>query len=131
MSPSATARKFGFTQQTVGKHVHNHMGDALAQFNLCAPVLDQINLLNRRCLRILNEADAPNSRWKNPSVALAAVRELRNNHELIARLTGELKSTGPTNEPVTVRIVYVNKSQLVVDGSPGDPPVIEAGPAGS
>jgi hypothetical protein len=126
VSHSAVARKFNLTQPMVSKHVKLHMGDALAQFNLCAPVIDQIKLLSRRCQRILDEADRA-GKWKNPTVALQAIRELRNNHELIAKLTGELRSTGPTNEPVVVRIEYIDK-QLVVESnnqSNTPPPAIE------
>ena len=76
-------------------------------------MLDQIRLLNQRTLRILAEAE--HGKWKNPSVALDAVRECRRNLELIGKLTGELKSPeANAHEPVKVIIEYVDK-QLVVE----------------
>jgi hypothetical protein len=83
------------------------MGAALLEHNLSQPVLDQIRLLHQRTLRILAEAE--HGRWRDPSIALGAIRECRHNLELIAKLTGELKSPAPA-EPTRVEIVYVESS---------------------
>jgi hypothetical protein len=112
MSQHQVATKYSFTQPVVWKHVHEHMGAALIEHNLKQPVLDQIRMLNQRTLRILGEAE--HGKWKNPAIALQAIRECRNNGELIAKLTGELKS-GPVNEPVKVEIVYINKAPMVTE----------------
>jgi hypothetical protein len=111
MSQRAVARRFGFTQEIMRRHANTHMGAALLAHNLSAPVLDQIRRLNQRTLRILSEAE--HGKWRDPAIALAAIRECRHNLELIAKLTGELKSPEAAHEPVRVEIVYVDK-QLVV-----------------
>jgi hypothetical protein len=113
MSQYAAARKYGFTQQTLWKHCKNHMGAALLEHNLTAPVLDQIRRLNQRTLRILTKAES--GKWQDPAIALKAIGECRHNLELIAKLTGELKSPeANAHEPVKVIIEYVDK-QLVVE----------------
>jgi hypothetical protein len=63
------------------------------------PVLQQIRRLNQRSLRILTEAE--HGKWKDPAIALQAIRECRHNLELIGKLTGELKSPeANAHEPV-------------------------------
>jgi hypothetical protein len=125
MSQRAVARKFGFTQETMRTHANKHMGAKLLEHNLTQPVLDQIRMLNQRTLRILGEAE--HGKYRDPTIALQAIREARHNGELIAKLTGELKTSAPTNEPVVVRIEYIDK-QLVVESnnqSNTPPPAIE------
>jgi hypothetical protein len=119
MSQNGVAKKYGFTTPVVWKHVHQHMGAALLQHNLSAPVLEQIRNLNYRTLRILAEAE--HGKWKDPAIALDAIRECRRNLELIAKLTGELKQPA-ANEPVQVQVVYVD---AVPRGSE-PPPAIDA-----
>jgi hypothetical protein len=121
MSQVAVAKKFRFTQPTVWKHANEHMGAALLEHNLCAPVLDQIRRLNQRTLRILSEAE--NGKTKDPNVALAAIREAGHNQELIAKLTGELKHPEAA-EPTKVEIVYIDKPLIVPQAS--EPPAIES-----
>jgi hypothetical protein len=71
-------------------------------------------MLNQRTLRILGEAE--HGKYRDPTIALQAIRECRHNGELIARLTGELKSSAPSSEPVKVVIEYIDK-QLVVESN--------------
>jgi hypothetical protein len=125
LSQNAVARKYGFTVPVVWKHVHQHMGAKLLEHNLCQPVVDQIRMLNQRTLKILGEAE--HGKYRDPTIALQAIREARHNGELIAKLTGELRTTSPTNEPVKVVIEYIDK-QLVVESnnqSNSAPPAIE------
>jgi hypothetical protein len=110
MSLNAVARKYGFTPPVVWKHAKQHMGAALLEHNLSAPVLDQIRRLNLRTLSILTKAEHGK---RDPAIALQAIRESRHNLELIAKLTGELKNS-EAQEPTRVEIVYVDK-QLVLN----------------
>jgi hypothetical protein len=123
MSQNAIARKYGFTQPVVWKHVHQHQGAALIEHNLSQPVLDQIRKLNQRTLRILDEAER--GKGKDPNLALAAIREARHNLELIARLTGEDKSSA-RSEAVKIEVVYVDR-QLVIQQPLSTPAQIEEG----
>jgi hypothetical protein len=126
MSQNAAAKKYGFTQQTLWKHSKEHMGAALLEHNLSRPVLDQIRRLNQRTLRILDEAE--HGKWRDPAIALVAIRECRHNLELIAKLTGELKSPEAAHEPVRVEIVYIDKQLVVPRASDSEPPsAIESG----
>jgi hypothetical protein len=119
MSQNAVAKKYGFTQPVVWHHAKEHMGAKLLEHNLAQPVLDQIRRLNQRTLRILEESE--HGKWRNPAIALQAIRECRNNLELIARLTGEIRSPEP-HEPMRVEIVYVDKQLVVERASDTEPP---------
>jgi hypothetical protein len=114
MSQNAVAKKYGFTQPVVWHHAREHMGAALLEHNLSQPVLEQIRRLNQRTLRILAESES--GKYRDPSIALQAIRESRHNCELIAKLTGELKSPEKA-EPTRVEIVYVDK-QLIAPSLP-------------
>jgi hypothetical protein len=103
-SERSVAREFGFTQATMNTHCREHVGEALAAYNISQPILSQIRLLNQRVLRILAVAEDNNEKV----IALAAVREIRHNSELIARLTGELKSNPESAEGTIVEIRYVD-----------------------
>jgi hypothetical protein len=118
MSQPAVAKKCGFTQPVLWKHVHEHMGLALLEYSLSRPVLEQIRRLNLRTLQILERAERKN----DPTIALAAIRESRHNLELIAKLTGKLKSPEAAHEPVRVEIVYVDKQLVVPRASDSEPP---------
>jgi hypothetical protein len=115
MSARAVARKYGITHATLTKHKNEHMGLAALE----TPVLDAIRRLNQRTLTILDKAEQGR---RDPNIALQAIRESRHNLELIAKLTGELKSP-EANEPTRVEIIYVDK-QLVVN----EPPSLPAAP---
>jgi hypothetical protein len=116
MSHRAVARKYGFTHPVMDKHVNEHMGPALLEHNLSAPVLDQLRKLQRRTLAILEDAE----REQDGALALDAIGHARRNLELMGRLTGELKHEEP-HEPTRVEIVYVDK-QLVVERAGDDKP---------
>jgi hypothetical protein len=116
MSARAVARKYGFTHATMSNHKNAHMGLA----SLETPVLEAIRRLNQRTMVILDKAEQGR---RDPNIALQAIRESRHNLELIAKLTGELKSP-EANEPTRVEIVYVDK-QLVVN----EPPSLPVAPA--
>jgi hypothetical protein len=103
-SERSVAREYGFRQALMNVHVREHMGEALAQYNMCVPVLQQIRRLHARTLAILDEAE----RAQDPGIALQAVRECRGNLQLLARLTGELRKDEPPQEPTTVKIRYVD-----------------------
>jgi hypothetical protein len=120
VSQHQVAKKYGFTQPIVWKHCKEHMGAKLLEHNLSEPVLDQIRKLNQRTLKILGEAEK--GKYKDPVVALQAIREARHNLELIARLTGEDK-TAQTSGSTKIEIVYVDRPTLTT----GPPPAIEAG----
>jgi hypothetical protein len=116
MSHRAVAKKYGFTQPVVSHHVKEHMGPALTEYNMTQPVLQQIRRLNQRTLRILTEAE--HGKWRDPAIALQAIRECRHNLELIGKLTGELKSPeANAREPVKVIIEYVDKKLVVENAS--------------
>jgi hypothetical protein len=123
MSLNAVARKYGFTPPVVWKHARQHMGAALLEHNLSAPVLDQIRRLNLRTLSILTEAEHGK---RDPAIALQAIRESRHNLELIAKLTGELKNP-EANEPTRVEIVYVDKQLVVNDREQNSPLPLPSG----
>jgi hypothetical protein len=124
MSHVAVAKKYGFTQPVVWKHAHQHMGLALLEHALARPVLEQMRAIHMRTLRILEAAE----RKKDPAIALDAIREARRNLELVAKLTGELKSPEAAHEPVRVEIVYVDKQLVVPRASDSEPPsAIESG----
>jgi hypothetical protein len=119
MSMHAVSKKYKFSYRLVWLHVKEHMGAPLTAFNLSQPVLDQIRLLNQRTLRILAESES--GKYRDPSIALQAIRESRHNCELIAKLTGELKNPAPA-EPTRVVITYVDRPQLVVEHASGPEP---------
>jgi hypothetical protein len=97
------AREFGFRQALMNVHAREHMGDALVQYNLCQPVLQQIRVLNQRALRILAEAEDNH----DSATALQAIRECRHNLQLLARLTGEWRKDEP-QEATIVEIRYID-----------------------
>jgi hypothetical protein len=123
MSLGQCAKKYGFTKPVVWKHQREHMGAALLQSNLSRPVLEQMRSIHLRTLRLLEHAE----RKRDPAIALQAIREARHNLELVAKLTGELKSAAPA-EPTRVEIVYVDKQLVVPRASDSEPPsAIESG----
>ena len=102
------AKKYPYSQQVISRHLRLHMRQQLLAHDTVAPVLTQIRKLNTQTLGILADAEDKG----DPNIALQAIRESRHNLELIAKLTGQLKSPEP-NETTRVEIVYVDK-QLVV-----------------
>jgi hypothetical protein len=124
MSARAVGRKYGFTPPVICKHINEHMGAALVEHNLCAPVLDAIRRLHARTLRVLAAAEGKG----DLNGALAAIREARGNLTLLAKLTGELRhSDAPDrSEPVNVVVTYVDKLAVLPRGDdepPALPPV--------
>jgi hypothetical protein len=63
-------------------------------------------------LRTLRALEGAEGKKGDPTLALAAIREARQNLILIGRLTGELKNPEPA-EPTKVEIVYVDKMLAV------------------
>jgi hypothetical protein len=101
MSERAVGRQFSITQRIINRHCKEHVGEALARYNICQPILNEIRILHLRTLRILDRVE----REQNLVSALAAVRECRHNLTLLARLSGELKNPEP-GEPTRVEIIY-------------------------
>jgi hypothetical protein len=67
-------------------------------------ILAKIRSAAERCQAIVDRAEESDQL----SVAVAALRELRGNYELIARLTGELIPQTPASGPVRIEVVYVD-----------------------
>jgi hypothetical protein len=102
-SQRATARRFGFTPETMRLHCLTHMGPELRSYALCEPVLIQIKKLTARTLKILEDAE----RAHDPELALRAIAQARANLELTAKLSGELRRDNP-GEDITVEVRYVD-----------------------
>jgi transposase-like protein len=120
------AKRFGFTHTIVNRHIREHIGQALAACNIAEPVLEQIRKLNTRTLAILRKAEDDS----DPAMALAAIRESRANLQLVARLTGELKSPEP-HEETRVVVTYVNRPTIVTGVDADEPVGIGSGNNGS
>jgi hypothetical protein len=106
-SQRATAKKFGFTQESMRTHCLRHMGPELRSYAICEPVLIQIKKLNQRTLAILSAAE----KQHNLELALKAIAQARSNLELTARLSGELRRDNP-GEDITVEVRYVDAPRL-------------------
>jgi hypothetical protein len=106
MAQREAARKFGFNRVLMDRHATKHLGEGLLNYNNNEPVLEQIRKLNLRTLRILSAAES--GKKPDPAVALAAIREARANLTLIAKLTGELKTTEAPGT-TKVEVIYVDK----------------------
>jgi hypothetical protein len=107
MAERAVARKYSLNRVTLNTHVRAHMSEALAQTNISETVLEQIRKLNLRTLRVLSAAES--GKKPDPNVALAAIREARANLTLIAKLTGELKTSEAPGSITRVEVIYVDK----------------------
>jgi hypothetical protein len=124
------AKTYGIGRKSVTGHRDNHLPPVMAQAHAAAEVaraddlVAQLQSVQAISVRLLDGAMtgelAPpdpdgktiarlgliathDGRWAHPSIALRAVREIRGNLELLARLEGELED--PTAE-ATVTIVF-------------------------
>lgn len=100
----AIGKKYGCSAMAVSKHIRKHMGQALLQHDIAAPVLDQLRSLQQRTDRILAKAELA----EDLSTALRGVHEARENLMSIARLTGEDRSQQVAN--TRIEISYVDKA---------------------
>jgi hypothetical protein len=127
MAQREAARKFGFNRIVMDKHAAQHLGAGLREHNNNEPVLEQIRKLNLRTLRILSSAEKGEER--DPNVALSAIREARANLTLIAKLTGELKTTEAAGGTTRVEVIYVDKLAPAAAEAPAiRAPTIEVAP---
>jgi hypothetical protein len=87
-------------------------------YEVAVNVQQAVQDLYGRALVLLEEAEAS----RDLSTALRAVKEIRNNLELLARLDGSLRNAMPV--PHTIEIRYAKKDLI---GPPGSVRLIEAG----
>jgi len=123
-SINSVAKQFHFTTPTMWKHAKRHTGAALLATNIAEPTLTAIRRLNERTVKILDAAE----RGKDPTTALAAIREARRNLELIGRLTGELRESGNGGGDgrLQIEVTYIDKQLVVSQSAPEQPLLPEA-----
>lgn len=86
-----------FSYSSLFRHRAKHIPAKLAKAQEASEALSadallrQVMYLQKVSLSILQKAED-----SNPKVALAAIREARGNVELLGRILGELRETGPT-----------------------------------
>ena len=89
------AKQYGASPSAVLRHKQNDIPATLslashaAEAAHGASILAQMQDLNARTLRVLDRAEKAG----DSKVALKAISEVRRNHELLARLMGELESS--------------------------------------
>jgi hypothetical protein len=93
------ADRFGLSKTALIRHKAAHLPRWLTQAQEAEDMaeaddlLDQMSALHRRTLAILGQAEVSGE----TKIALSASREARNNLELLAKLTGELKAHAQVN----------------------------------
>jgi hypothetical protein len=116
------ARCYGLSKTAIERHLRLHVSEALRKLAaqqvtvgdaiaIAEPVLSEMRKLNVRAMAILTEAE----KAKDLPTALQAIREIRRNFELVAKLNGELdpRSGGETGSgPINVTIQY-NRAVVV------------------
>jgi hypothetical protein len=132
------AHRYHLRLATVSDHVNQHLSPSLqrviqSEHDLTSdaltvqPVLQQLEKLNRRILRILAISESE----KDWPTALGAVRECRKTLEVLGKITGEIPmgpvAVGETNgqAPLTVNVIYASSTKPIVDATK---PVLEAAP---
>lgn len=110
----AVAKRYGLGRMAISRHRDNHLSPAIAevveerQKRGAAKLVDRLEGLVKRAERLMDHAEhghklvCPSCKTgvvvsANSTAALAAMRELRANLELLGKVTGELDS-----RPVTV-----------------------------
>ena len=93
------AERYGVSHTALFRHKETHLLESLTQAQAAAQVaqaddlLSQVQDLQRRTLKILKTAEET----KALGLALGAIREARNNLELLAKLEGKLREQQTVN----------------------------------
>jgi hypothetical protein len=104
-------RRYGVTKSAINRHAQNCIPISVQMARAAIhsePVLHQMRDLNRRTLRILQKAEATDDH----AMALAAIKEARNNLQLIGKLTGELdaRAEGENTTGLVVNVIYAERT---------------------
>ncbi len=103
LTPYELARYYSLNRNSMQRHFENHLPQQLVKANEARAVtnadrlLSEMQLLHERTENILTKAEETN----NPLVALRAIREMRGNFELLAKILGILNSAPTINIDVT------------------------------
>jgi len=107
------AGQFGLSKTSLHRHKNEHLPRELTkaheanQISSADELLRQVQALHAKAMAILNTAEKSG----DLRTALAAVREARGNLELLARLLGELKETGPSID-ARQQTIYVSDTTM-------------------
>lgn len=105
---SDTARKYGVPERSLARHRENHLPAFMVRASTehAGPtLLEQVEALQVSVGSILAKAE------NDPKTQLLAIREARSNLELLAKLTGELRTGGGT--VTTNNTLIVNNPQYL------------------
>jgi hypothetical protein len=118
----AIAGKYGLSASAVDRHQQSHIAErvskaseARARFNADS-LVDRLESLRVQTETVLAAANVALKKWDpaSASVALRAIQRLEKQTELVARVVGELRESGPTTN-IIVSPEWVEMRRKVLD----------------